>query len=156
MMTFSHYSSDPLLAVRSVEQEWRYGKPSEYEKPQGFWLSVDGENDWASWCESENFGRGSIRHNIVLANKANILYCRNSLNLDCLNERYGIELNDYSFTCYAIDWARIASEYQGIVIAPYVWQRRLHTGYSWYYSWDCASGCIWDASAVKRIDRIIV
>ncbi len=46
--TLSHFSDEPIVAVHSVDQKWRYGEPSEHEKPKGLWLSVDGEDDWAS------------------------------------------------------------------------------------------------------------
>jgi hypothetical protein len=146
--TYSHFSNKPLEAVHSVKQQWRYGQPCENEKPRGFWISVDGADDWNSWCESENYGIGSIRHRVVLASDANILYCRDALDLDCFTEIYGIEILRYSWRRIAIEWQRVADDYQGLVIAPYVWDRRLHDGYNWYYGWDCASGCIWDAAAI--------
>lgn len=38
--------------------------------------------------------------------------------------------------------------------APYQWRRRNERGFSWYYGWDCASGCIWRASAIREIRLI--
>lgn len=49
-----------------------------------------------------------------------------------------------------INWPMVADRYQGIVIAPYLWSRRMDGGL-WYYGWDCASGCIWDAAAVASV-----
>ena len=43
------------------------------------------------------------------------------------------------------------SDYQGIIIAPYLWTRRHHESTGWYYSWDCASGVIWDARAIAEL-----
>ena len=146
-LMLSHFSKEPVLSVHSVKQEW---PASEFEKPRGLWLSVDGEHSWEEWCESENFGIGPIRHRVVLAPAANILYCRDALDLDCLTERYGVEVPGYSWRRIAIEWHRIADEYQGIIITPYIWERRLHDAYLWYYGWDCASGCIWDAGAVAE------
>lgn len=48
-----------------------------------------------------------------------------------------------------IDWASVCRAYQGIVISPYFWSRRM--GPMWYYSWDCASGVIWDADAIESV-----
>jgi len=150
----SHFSSEPVSVVRSVEQRWRYELPSEHEKPKGFWVSVDGEDDWASWCASEDFGIGQIRHNVVLAPNANILRCHDKLDVLCLTERYGIDIPGYSWSRKAIDWQRIASEYQGLIIAPYVWECRLNDECNWYYGWDCASGCIWDAAAIASVSEV--
>jgi hypothetical protein len=54
----------------------------------------------------------------------------------------------------SINWAGVAKDYQGVIIAPFVWDRRLHDAYSWYYTWDCASGCIWDAAAIERVEPL--
>jgi hypothetical protein len=51
-----------------------------------------------------------------------------------------------------IDWLRVAQKSAGIIIAPYIWERRLHL--PWYYGWDCASGCVWDAAAVLSVKRL--
>lgn len=52
----------------------------------------------------------------------------------------------------AFDWIDVASRYSGIEIAPYQWKRRIHPSTFWYYTWDCASGCIWDLSAIKKFE----
>ena len=59
-------------------------------------------------------------------------------------------LRDYG----CIDWRLVAEEWQGIVIAPYLWERRFDSDARWYYSWDCASGCIWDHRAIAAIELI--
>jgi hypothetical protein len=46
-----------------------------------------------------------------------------------------------------IDWPRVAERFDGVIIAPYQWKHRLEL--MWYYGWDCASGCIWNARAVS-------
>lgn len=46
-----HYRSEPLEfepARTYVHREsWTYGKPD------GFWVSVEGQDDWPAWCRSE-------------------------------------------------------------------------------------------------------
>jgi hypothetical protein len=51
-----------------------------------------------------------------------------------------------------IDWKKVAKEYSGIEICPYIGEQRLK--FSWYYPWDVASGCVWDNSAVKSINLV--
>ena len=46
------------------------------------------------------------------------------------------------------DWAKVASHYDGIEICPYIESRRNMT---WYYGWDVASGCVWNASGIKEL-----
>ncbi len=46
---------------------------------------------------------------------------------------------------------QVAKLYQGIIIAPYCYSIRLDNDCFWYYPWDCASGCIWDATAIAAL-----
>ena len=46
------------------------------------------------------------------------------------------------FDFYAIDWEAALADWDGELIAPYMWSRRLE--YMWYYGWDCASGGTWN------------
>ena len=52
-----------------------------------------------------------------------------------------------------MDWGYLATQYQGLIIAPYLWDLRLF-GPAWYYGWDCASGCIWDLTAVESFSLV--
>ncbi len=143
-----HYSAKPLGVLYSV-----LGQPdirNAFQKPYGFWISVEGADDWKSWCESEGFGgdRLVMETEIELAEDASILWLRSREELIAFTKTYGVDIGMF-YSCQAIDWHRVASEYQGIVIAPYQWSSRLDTFTSWYYGWDCASGCIWDVDAIR-------
>ena len=54
---------------------------------------------------------------------------------------------------YYIDWSSTYKNYDGIVIAPYQWNCR-YGDHIWYYTWDCASGCIWNIDAIEKIELI--
>ena len=56
-------------------------------------------------------------------------------------------------SCWVIDWTAVGKNHDAIVIAPYIWERRLD-GPMWYYGWDCASGCVWNATAVAELRPI--
>jgi hypothetical protein len=147
-MTLSHYSNEVVYAVYSVPQDIKA-----HGKPRGFWVSVDGEDDWKQWCNREDFRdcTKQKRHIVTLNVDANILVLPDPQSIDAFTNkyRYRIGEDDYSYT--QIDWSRVANSYKGIIIAPYIWERRLTIHTSWYYTWDCASGCIWDASAIQTI-----
>lgn len=152
----SHFSKVPLGAIYSVEQKFKNGDyRSCFEKPKGLWVSVDGENDWPSWCQSEMPGwmDGVTRYRVALAAEPRILFLPTPFDLDLFTERFGRERDQRG--CYAIyiDWPAVAAEYGGIIIAPYHWSRRMTDRTSWYYGWDCASGCIWNADAIARIEE---
>ena len=59
-----------------------------------------------------------------------------------------------------IDWHKVATEYSGIEICPYLgyqpWSGDVNfrMGLDWYYTWDVASGCIWNEKAIRNIELI--
>lgn len=142
--TLIHYSHTPLRTVKAVSPS----DQSNTFKPNDLWVSVEGPDDWKSWCESASYPIGRLPHRIVLSDTAHILQLSSAQEIDNLTKAYGNQ--DFS-NKYKLNWFAVAERYDGIIIAPYVWERRMDRDASWYYTWDCASGCIWNASAVKEI-----
>lgn len=152
MSRLLHYSATPLGEIRSIPQ------PSDHSrafKPRGLWLSVEGDYDWKSWCEGEIFCLENLAcaHEVTLHPSAKILRISDADGIDDLTERFPVyfPISGHDAYIYGIQWAEIAKDYQGIIIAPYIWSRRLDMKANWYYSWDCSSGCIWDASAIQSV-----
>ncbi len=150
-MRLLHYSSKPLGTLMAQEQDEGVRT---YGKPRGLWVSVEGEDDWRSWCIVEDYywHRLTHVHEIRLALDAHVLIVSGEKELDAFHDSFGAadQRDDpEAFLFQGIDWRRVAALYQGIVIAPYVWSRRLSLPVHWYYTWDCASGCIWDPAAIS-------
>lgn len=148
-MNLSHYSDEAHIIPRSVAQGGM-GDMGPYSKPQGLWLSVDGDWDWKEWCEAEDFGIGSHRHVVELIDDANVLVLSSAGQLRAFTKAFG-ELRKITpqYSYHAINWASVAEKYDGLIIAPYIGECRLNEDTRWYYTWDCASGCIWNAQAIK-------
>lgn len=54
-----------------------------------------------------------------------------------------------------IDWGLFAGAGGGgIEICPYLWDFRMSTS-MWYYSWDVASGCIWDPNTLLSEPKLL-
>jgi hypothetical protein len=148
-MILTHFSDVPL----SVLDDRRY-EPNRY-KPGGLWVSIEGDEDgWSDWCRNEQFGLDQLAHahEVVLSPDANILFISDADGIDAFTRQYG-QVDEWGFG--QIDWQRVACQFQGIIIAPYIWSRRLAPHTHWYYAWDCASGCIWDISAVQSITLVV-
>lgn len=144
-MTRIHFSNDSELLPHSQDQE---GGTSVYGKPAGLWYSMEDSNDgWASWCEGETFPLGSWEH-VVEVNLEPMCVIRDGLDLEVFAGRFGIRS---SYDEISINWERVAQEFSGIEISPYLWSHRMAEGSRWYYGWDCASGCVWDASCIKAV-----
>jgi len=148
-MNLIHFAAAPLGALYPKEQ-----KPEAAMKPEGLWVSdEDAETSWTSWCNDESFALDRLdrAHEITLAADHNVLILGDVAAIDGFTGSYGAQL--FGRLGY-IDWAAVASDYDGIIITPYQWSRRMTQHTFWYYGWDCASGCIWEPSAIGSIDAV--
>lgn len=155
-MRLVHYSAKPIVSVHSVSHRkgaGRRGDGDVSDKPAGFWVSDDdAEMNWREWCLGENFHLEALRYKqeVILSPHAKMLYLNSAADLDSFTREYGA--SPYSgWERRYINWRPIVRDYQGIVITPYIWERRLSNDVPWYYGWDCASGVIWDARAVESL-----
>jgi len=88
----------------------------------------------------------SLRQVIPLSEK-------HKLNKSILTAAIGKEgMGGFNRWSIYIDWGRVAEDYSGIEIAPYLYEARMK--HMWYYGWDVASGCIWGKGVVKNITKI--
>jgi hypothetical protein len=141
-----HFSSQRIEMLRPNVYKQRPGY-----KPHGLWVSVGAA--WRTWCEGESWNLNGVKYayTIQLTHPANILRLRGVADIDRFTDTYRTGTAVGGLFIGYIDWLTVAATYQGIIIAPYCWERRLEPGFSWYYGWDCASGCIWDLSIVKLL-----
>lgn len=156
---FIHFSSSGLDEVKSTSQDVKGVEP--FFKPRGLWFSVEGNDDgWKSWCEGEMFRTAhlAIQTEIIFKETARIFRISSPEEIDTFTEKYVLHAGVFAQLGlrpgFVIDWAKLATEFDAIVIAPYQWQRRLSEHTMWYYSWDCASGCVWNADAISEIRQL--
>jgi hypothetical protein len=154
-MTLIHYSSSQHLQVVDADTRRRGSDRGAvrdpFYKPVGLWVSVEGPDDWKSWCESESFSLDRLKyeHRVILSPSANVLVLSGAGEIKAFTAQYGITAR-YPGDA-AIDWPRVSREFDGLIIAPYCWQCRFSDETFWYYGWDCASGCIWRARAIESV-----
>lgn len=120
-------------------------------KPRGFWVSVQGEHDWPDWCYDEGWKLDSLKHayRVALKPTACVLVINTLAGLDKFHCRYTQRRQAHDLRHREVDWTRVREQHDGLIIAPYRHERRLE--YMWYYGWDCASGVIWDLTAVDSV-----
>lgn len=138
-MKLIHYSNAASVVVESRKQTDRM-------KPTGLWVSDEDDYGWSTWCTEEEFGIGANAFAVTLADDANVL----TLSTPDEIRAFHVQV---SRGRYDVDWAAVARRWQGILITPYQWSLRL-SDVDWYYPWDCASGCIWDAQAIASVAPI--
>lgn len=143
-----HYSAEPVPPLEPVRPSDQPHGP----KPFGLWLSVenDPETSWRGWCEAEGF---RLEHLVVatpfeITTGSRVLHLSSASDIDAFTSEYRVP--DRWSRSHAIDWPVVTGRYDGIVVAPYVWARRLDGDAGWYYGWDCASGCVWNTDILVR------
>lgn len=152
-MKLIHYTKQPLYKVVTVKQ------PDYSMKPQGLWVSVEGPDDWKAFCQTTTIFDDSFEHTyeVKLKDDANILRLSSPEDIDAFEAEWIKPDPDYQKAGlgrgHQIDWQGVAAKYQGIIITPYIWPRRFSAGV-WYYGWDCASGCIWNAAAIASVEEV--
>lgn len=138
-MDFTHWSTQPI--ERLIQK--RYVQKTN-SKPAGFWFEVDG--DWQRWCEGESFRLETFRFSYSLdLDLSRFLFLKTISDIDSFTSQW-TKGTEYNWEVY---WQLLHRAYSGIIIAPYQWERRYTDHTSWYYSWDCASGVVWNISAVR-------
>ncbi len=131
-------------------------------KPDGIWYSCG--NSWYTWIIEENMTEFLYKYihkvnipndaitNIKNKNKNKLLVIKNINDFDIFNKKYGIIQNSGSTVNQYIDWISVSKDYGGIEICPLI---RSRTNYTWYSTWDVASGCVWNIQPiVKKIELI--
>lgn len=122
-------------------------------KPSGFWYGID--NSWIDWCSNEmpewvtphRYKLEIDMSKVLVVDTIEKMYDLNKfvVNTDEYFNRYN----------YDIDWAVFDKMgYKGIEIPRYMYELRRDDKFFWYYSWDIASGCIWDTNIIKSVTKI--
>jgi hypothetical protein len=124
----------------SIDEQW--ANP----KPEGLWYGIG--SSWIDWVRWEIPERESDNVFKIDVDEGKMLLIRDNDELDSFVEKYGVE----EFRSMMIDWAKVASEYGGIEISPYLYEEKRE--YMWYDGWDVASGCIWGDGVIVNIEKI--
>ncbi len=151
-MRLIHYSPKEIDGLKPIEYDQADIKFQ--SKPNGLWFSVEGDYGWKEWCISEKTFLNRLRfsYEIVLKPEARILILKTPEEIYSFTKKYPLKLREYDADSdtHQLNWNEIKNEYQGIIISPYQWDCRLSMESSWYYGWDCSSGCIWDVNCIEE------
>jgi hypothetical protein len=146
-MLLHHYSDNEIKEISTKEQST---EQKHYTRPRGLWVSVVGDNDWRSYKGHDL--REKYQYEITLADEAKVLFLSSKEHLSAFTKEYG--LKPIGEQRIAIDWVKVATEYKGLVIAPYVTEQYENDTLFWVGAWSCASGCIWDKDAISLLKLI--
>lgn len=144
-----HLYSDSRLIMTSndsIDFVDKTGQQDVDHKPEGLWYAIG--NEWIDWVRSEMPEWEYDNIFVLQINEDRVKKLSSLKDITQFTKEYGIK---YRYG-YIIDWAKVAKEYSGIEIAPYVYEARRK--FNWYYTWDVASGCIWGKDGIKSIEKL--
>jgi hypothetical protein len=146
-MLLHHYSSNKINEILSKEQST---EQKHYTRPKGLWVSFVGDRDWPSMNPGDL--RSQHQYEITLADEDKIRFIDGRKQLSEFTKKYGLKPSGERQI--AIDWVKVATEHQGLIIAPYIAEHTRYPTLFWYGAWGCASGCIWNKDAISEIKLI--
>ena len=139
-----------------VINKTKYTQENSSDKPDGLWYQIN--DSWKEWCKYEMpqwlgpNSRGAYKVNIEI-DKTNVLVIQTLEAFDSFHNKYRA-LHPYHYKSTYINWERVSEEYDGIEISDYFYEKRMNNNCEWYYTWDVASGCIWNTNIIKVIGEI--
>lgn len=148
----SHLTSNKDFKLENI----LYRCSDSCDKPNGLWYQINGS--WEEWCKYNMpqwlgpNSRGAYKVNFEI-DKTNVLVIETLEEFDLFHNIYCSPhpfLKSESF----INWKKVSETYDGIEISDYFFERRLEEHCSWYYTWDVASGCIFNTDIIKVIGEI--
>jgi hypothetical protein len=143
-----HHSACPLRHSDLHDGDQR--NATDYgAKPAGLWFSVGDGLDWQALVTAR-YSPEEIRFQteVVFFNLTDFLQIGNAAALDAFTTEYGLTRHDGK---QAIDWARVARNFSGIIIAPHCEERANYNQTRWYSCWEVSCGCVWAVRAVKTL-----
>ena len=131
-----------------------YLRPS--MKPEGLWFSPEDatreyDESWRAYCSDLSLNPLTYKYHVKLSPDANLLLISDVSGMYKFCKKYRSKEDVAVYGNLGICWQYVALDYQGIIISPYQHSLRLDSDFYWYYPWDCASGCIWDISAISSL-----
>ena len=121
------------------------------DKPTGLWYEVN--DAWKNWVVDNApdwMGERFNHEHHIVVDMTNVLVIRTAEEMMEFTRKYVI-LQDGYFRTFHIDWTKVAEDYDGIEIPEYLWSFRMNDDTRWYYTWDVASGCIWNTDIITII-----
>lgn len=143
------YPKSRLIMSHEPEITFREKPHQDIEfKPNGLWYGIG--TAWIDYAR-DVFPHREQEHMFKIdVDESQMLFIRNLEDMEAFEQKYGVK-SDSSYYTY-IDYVRVAQDYGGIEIAPYL--GAAYGKHLWYSSWDVPSGCIWRKGVITKITRI--
>lgn len=143
LLEYKIKSTDRIVMTNVDEIKFINKNQKVHRKPTGLWYGIG--TSWIDWVEIE-MPKWRKKHLFKIEiNKSKVLVIDHKYVMEDFNKKYGVKYHGMDY----IDWEEVAKSYSGIEINPY-----RDYDYDWYYGWDVASGCVWNKSGLKKVEKI--
>lgn len=149
------HHNDRLIISKYDSLDFDMGKIGQQEvrtKPRGLWYGIG--DSWLSWVKSEMPDWEYDNVYKIEVDKSKIKIIRTYDELVAFDGEYGVDYESriVLYNGRNIDWGKVANDFGGIEISPYIYKARYE--FNWYYGWDVASGCIWSNDVITDIKKL--
>jgi hypothetical protein len=143
------YPKSRLIMSHEPEINFREKPNQELEfKPNGLWYGIG--TAWIDYTR-DTFPHREQEHMFKIdVDESQMKIIRTLEDMEEFEKEYGVKQPNSYYTY--IDYVRVAQDYGGIEIAPYL--GAAYGKHLWYNSWDLASGCIWRKGVITKITKI--
>lgn len=144
------YPNSRVIMSHEPEINFREKTNQEIEyKPNGLWYGIG--TAWIDYTRDTFPHREQEYMFKIDVDESKMKIIRTIDEMAAFDEEYGVQherIPHYRF----IDYVRVARDYGGIEIAPYI--NGAYGKFMWYNSWDVPSGCIWRKGVITKITKI--
>ena len=157
-MVWYHLSEKKITELYDIECKDVLIK--KHLKPRGLWLSHN--NDWEIWNDTGEpgvfiIGDYKYKYRVTFRKNLNVLKLENLEDIKSFNRKYGSK-DKYIKSLIRIDWSKVCNDYDAIFFTNYDKiikddSVRYADEFSWYYTLDVSSACIFRPS--KVISKLI-
>jgi hypothetical protein len=141
------YPKARLIMSHEPEISFKEKPNQELEfKPNGLWYGIG--TAWIDYVRDVFPHREQEHMFKINVDESQMKIIRTLEELVEFEKEYGVKDGYYTY----IDYVRVAQDYGGIEIAPYL--GKAYGTHMWYNGWDVPSGCIWRSGVITKIVRI--
>ena len=151
-------SSKPITELLNKSQESK----RVFGKPVGLWYGFG--DSWIEFLKYEmemSYKDLKAKHAYkIYPNFDRIITLKTEDDITNFTKKYHMDPNGVEHMAFFpnndINWVKVSQDYDGVEIPDYYNVKLMSDDpfYSWLYLWDVDSGCIWNASGIKRLKHL--
>jgi hypothetical protein len=145
-----HFGTKVITHVRS-----RHQIDVPFFKPAGLWVSV--EDAWPRLVRASSYLEdfSLVRSTEISVDASRLIWLRTIEEIAAFERSFRTEWTKGALSYTSIGWDKVAAVTDGVIVTDLDFDKLYRTrDLHWVISWECASGCIWNSSAITCLTEI--